>query len=137
MRKIFIISMLLMSTYCSASFADSEQMKQTLAQIAEQLEAIRPLINQAQQEQSENPRVKIHFNSWTDANGVTHAGLSDDIKSIQYAVVAAINRTPVDPRTIKPLSNDFVDSSNTQNVTSGTNQISKANTNNTTNLADD
>jgi len=134
MRQIFIILMVLTTTYCSTSFADSEQMKQTLAQIAEQLEAIRPLINQAQQEQSANPRVKIHFNRWIDANGVTHAGLSDDIKSIQQAVIAAINKTPVDPRTIKPLNSDFVDSSNTQNVTSGTNQISQ---DSTTNLADD
>ena len=108
MRKIIVILIFVMTSFCGSSFADSEQMNQTLAKIADQLEAIKPLIIQAQQEQSQNPITKVHFNSWVDANGYTHKGLLQDISSIQNGVINAINKTSVNPRKINQISDDFV-----------------------------
>jgi RAQPRD family integrative conjugative element protein len=89
-------------------FADNAQMNETLAMIVNQLEAIKPLIIKAEQQQTDHPRYTIHFDAWVDARGVKHHGLSDDINLIQTALIQAINRENQDPRSYQPLSDDFV-----------------------------
>ena len=42
-------------------FATESQMKDTLVEIINQLQAAKLLINQAQNEQPTNPRIEIHF----------------------------------------------------------------------------
>ena len=87
--------------------ADQAQMKATLVKIVNQLEAIKPLISQAKAEQSANPRIKIHFDRWVDANGITHPGLRQDIEGIQAALIQAINARNNGPRIYKPITGDF------------------------------
>lgn len=94
------------------ALADEAQMNVTLVKIAQQLEALKPLINQAAAEQSPNPRVQVHFDAWTDANGLSHAGLRQDIDAIQKGVIDAINHKSVDPRPIAPINGDFAGHSN-------------------------
>lgn len=110
MIKPLLLIALLTVAFSSSSLADNEQMKATLVKISNQLEAIKPLIDEAQQEQSSNPQVKVHFNTWVDANGVSHSGLKQDVEAMQSALIEAINRTSVDPRTITPINNDFINS---------------------------
>lgn len=90
------------------ALADDAQMRITLVKMVNQLEAIKPLITQAAREQDANARVKIHFDSWTDANGVKHNGLRQDINAIQQALIHSINRQAVSPRVFTPIQHDFV-----------------------------
>lgn len=73
-----------------------------------QLEAVKPLINQAKSEQSANPRVKIHFDAWVGPDGKKHNGLRQDIEGIQAALINAINAQNVGPREYQPIKGDFV-----------------------------
>lgn len=92
----------------SLALADDAQMRITLVKMVNQLEAMKPLITQAAREQDANARVRIHFDSWTDANGVKHNGLRQDIDAIQQALIHSINRQAVSPRVFTPIKNDFV-----------------------------
>jgi RAQPRD family integrative conjugative element protein len=89
-------------------FADDAPMKEVLVKIIKQLEATKPLLNEAQQIQSPYPRVKIHFDPWIDANGVTHPGLRQDILRIQRALIHAVNRDNMEPRSYQPIKDDFI-----------------------------
>ncbi len=91
-----------------SSFADEAQMKLTMVKIVNQLEAVKPLISQAKAEQEANPRIKIHFDSWVDAEGHKHNGLREDIEAIQNSLIQAIDQRSTDPRVYKPIKGDFV-----------------------------
>ena len=85
-RKLFLLSVALLCVVSGSVYADTAQMKTTLVKMVNQLEAIKPLINQAKEEQTENPRIKVHFDSWVGPNGQTHDGLRQDIEAIQQAL---------------------------------------------------
>lgn len=107
--KKFVLGVLLFALLVQPmAFADKSQMDENLVQIINQLQAIKPLINQAQRSQPLNPRIKIHFDSWKDAKGKTHNGLRQDIEAIQLALIKAVNRERIEPRSFAPLNNDFV-----------------------------
>ncbi len=107
MRKgLFFLAFLVLMG--SSVFADDDQMKITLVKIVHQLEAIKPLIHQAEQEQSQNPRMKIHFEEWISSEGERHNGLRQDIENIQQALIEAINAKEADPRIVPPIKGDFV-----------------------------
>jgi RAQPRD family integrative conjugative element protein len=106
MKKM--IASILLSLLPCMIVADDAQMNETLVKMVNQLEAMKPLITQAAQQQTDNPRYKIHFDSWVDAHGILHQGLRDDIEAIQSALIQAINREHQDPRAYQPISGDFV-----------------------------
>ncbi len=94
--------------FMAPAYSNDAQMKNTLVKIVNQLEAIKPLINQAQEQQSENPRVKVHFDSWIGPDGTHHNGLRQDINAIQAALINAINKQSIEPRIYKPIKDDFI-----------------------------
>tara|TARA_R110002167_G_scaffold93474_7_gene250490 strand:- start:3685 stop:4029 length:345 start_codon:yes stop_codon:yes gene_type:complete len=107
--KVTVASILCISGACLAvSNADNAQMKQTMTKIVNQLEMIKPLIDQAQDEQDPHQRVMFHFDSWTDANGKRHNGLRQDINQIESGVVTGINRASVEPRRFRPINGDYI-----------------------------
>lgn len=107
--KIVLIALFVFGLVATNSArADSEQMKQTLSEIVDQLNAIKPLINQAESEQGEHERYSFHFEDWIDARGAAHAGLKEDIETLQDSLTDAINKNSVDPRRIQPIKNDFI-----------------------------
>lgn len=108
MKQWFLIAIAGLILLSSAVYADTAQMKTTLVKIVNQLEAIKPLIEQAKQEQPANSRIKVHFDSWIGADGQVHNGLRQDIDTIQQALIHAINQTQVDPRVYQPIKGDFV-----------------------------
>ena len=89
-------------------YASESQMKDTLVEIINQLQAAKLLINQAQNEQPANPRVKIHFDAWVDANKQKHQGLRQDIEAIQQALMQAVNQQTIEPRSYAPVTDDFI-----------------------------
>ena len=109
MQKIIIMCLAMMSfSYTASCFANEEQMKETLVSIINQLQGIKPLIEQARREQPKNPRVKIHFNTFVDSEGASHAGLKNDVELIEQALIEAVNKAEVEPRVVTPISRDFV-----------------------------
>jgi RAQPRD family integrative conjugative element protein len=105
MKKTMIFAVgILLGTF---GFCDEEQMKISLVKIVNQLEAIKPLITQAEGEQSQNPTMMIHFEDWTDSEGLHH-GLRTDLNEMQQGLLEAINQESNDPRTLPSLQGDFV-----------------------------
>ena len=107
MKKILAlvsIGLLCISPLCLAT---EEEMKNTLVQIIQQLEAIKPLINQAEKEQPSDTRVKVQFNAYTDSEGRQHPGLNQDIDSMQQSLIAIVNQQGLDELSIESLNNDF------------------------------
>lgn len=104
-KKIVCIGSILLFTSC---YADDAQMKETLTQMIEQLQALKPLITKAEQAQPNNPRITIHFDSWIDYQGHQHNGLRQDINVIQAGLIAAVNRQNIEPRHYAAINNDFV-----------------------------
>ncbi len=107
MKKILVyvgFGLLFVSPLCLAT---EEEMKNTLVQIIQQLEAIKPLINQAEKEQPKDTRIKVQFNAYTDSEGTQHPGLNQDIESIQQSLIAIVNQQGLDELNIEPVNNDF------------------------------
>ena len=94
----------------STVLADDSQMNQTLVQIINQLNAILPLINQAEREQDKTNSEQFHFDAYITADGIRHTGLRQDIIAIRDGLIAQINRPAIEPKYVKPLNNDFVGS---------------------------
>lgn len=100
---IFAIGILL----GTLGFCDEDQMKIPLVKIVNQLESIKPLITQAEGEQSQNPKAMIHFEDWTDNEGLHH-GFRTDLTEMQQGLLEAINQESIDPRALPSLQGDFV-----------------------------
>lgn len=90
------------------SYATEAEMKETLVQIIEQLESIKPLVNKAEKEQPKDARVKVQFDSYKDAEGLAHNGLKQDINSIQKSLEDIVNQQGLEERHIAPIKSDFV-----------------------------
>ena len=106
-KQLSLIAVLFTSiTLCSISFADTSQMNATLARISTILNQVNPLINLAAQQEDPNVRVKFQFDA-----------LRQDIASIQIGIAQAINRVSIQPRSVTPLSGDYL-----PETTSKTNQ---------------
>ena len=109
--KIRLFKMLTITIFMiSTAYAGTPEMKLTLVKIVNQLQALKPLINQAKNEQTANPRYKVHFNSWVGSDGIKHSGLKNDIEEIQKALVAAIQNSDSSPREYGPIKGDYVGS---------------------------
>lgn len=108
MKKALLTLMLILALPV-ISFASNSQMKETLVQIIDACEAIKILINKAEKEQDANPRYRVHFNSFKEANGTIHNGLRDDINEIQKSLIGIVNDEARTPRKVENLEHDFVD----------------------------
>ena len=96
-RFSLVTGFLTLITLSGISFADTSQMNTTLARISTILSQVNPLINLAERQQGQNARVKFQFNA-----------LRQDLASIQAGIAQAINRVSIQPRTVKPLSGDYL-----------------------------
>lgn len=101
--KLLIILMLPISIY-----AGDAQMKETLTQIIDGIEALKVLVNKAEAEQDKNPRVKVHFSRFKDETGKSHNGLRDDLNEIQKSLIDVVDNNPRTPRKIVALEHDFI-----------------------------
>ena len=98
----------------SLTFANTEQMHTTLARINTLLSQINPLINLAERQEDPNERVKFQFEV-----------LRKDIADVQSGIAQALNRVSIQPRTVAPLSGDYLpsySSNNTKKITTITNE---------------
>ncbi|MFN7098252.1 MAG: RAQPRD family integrative conjugative element protein [Gammaproteobacteria bacterium] len=92
----------------SPVFADNEQMNTTLVQLINQIDAMMPLIDQAENEQDKQASEQFHFDTFTSADGKAHNGLRQDLLEVKRALIAQINQPALSPRTVAPLQGDYV-----------------------------
>lgn len=90
------------------SHANEEALNQTLVRVINQINAVMPLLDEAQSEIEPNTRIQLHIESFEGADGKTHAGLRNDLLAIRNALIDYINKPAIEPKTIKPLSLDFI-----------------------------
>lgn len=90
------------------SHASEEALNQTLVRVINQINAVMPLLDEAQSEIEPNTRIQLHIESFEGADGKTHAGLRNDLLAIRNALIEYINKPAIEPKTIKPLSLDFI-----------------------------
>ncbi len=83
------------------AFADPFQENIELAQISNVLNAVYPLIAEAEKEADPNARVKFHYD-W----------LQQDIQGIQSGIAQKINAAKIEPRVVKPLKSSFITQQN-------------------------
>lgn len=82
--------------------------RSAIVAIINQLQRVKPTITQAENAAPSNAPITLHFERWKDRYGHFHNGVRNDIDAIQAALIQALNRTPVEPRSIQPLKADFV-----------------------------
>ena len=107
MKRLLLLMMTLIG-FSSVVWADQVQMNETLVRLVNQLDAMIPLIEQAQREQPENTRFTFQFEKFEGSDGVMHNGLKDDVLAIRQALIDQINQPMTDPDTIPPMTDDFI-----------------------------
>ncbi|MHA3183305.1 hypothetical protein ACX1EY_14140 [Legionella pneumophila] len=105
MKRLLLVLMLSLPF---ASHASEEALNQTLVRVINQINAVMPLLDEAQSEIEPNTRIQLHIESFEGSDGKTHAGLRNDLLAIRNALIDYINKPAIEPKTIKPLSLDFI-----------------------------
>ena len=105
MKRLICLALLISSLTTHAS---DSNLNETLVRIINQINAIKPLLDEAQSEISLNARIQLHINGFKDAEGHYHAGLRDDLLAIRNGLIDYINQPTIAPRKVTPLALDFV-----------------------------
>ena len=108
MKKFMIAVCLYITAF--VTYATDEELNTTLVRVINQINAILPLLDEAKTEIEPNARIQLHIDSFEGADGLQHAGVRDDLKSVRNALIDYINKPAIEPKTVKPLSFDFVGS---------------------------
>lgn len=106
MKPLFLL--LILSLPCFSTYAGEETLNQTLVRVINQMNAIMPLLDEAQTEIEPNTRIQLHIESFEGLDGKIHPGLRNDLLIIRNALIDYINKPAIEPKTIKPLSLDFI-----------------------------
>jgi hypothetical protein len=106
MKRFILMLMITLTTL--TTHASDEALNQTLVRIINQINAITPLLDEAQEEIEPNARITLHIDAFEGADGKHHAGLRNDLMSIRNALIEYINKPAIAPKTIQPLALDFI-----------------------------
>ncbi len=87
--------------------ASDELFNEQLVRIINQLNAIKPLINDAQSYQSPSP-VKLHLKAFIGADNRRHNGVSEDVELIKQGLIAYLNKPMAAPKKVSPIAGDFI-----------------------------
>ncbi len=92
----------------SSVLASTPAFHQTCVRLIQQLDAMQPVMDEAQREQDPKARVQFHFDAWRDNHGHTHAGFRQNLLQLRQALVDQINQPDLTPNTFAPMTGDFV-----------------------------
>ena len=98
LKAIWMIGCISLGLISPLTYADTT-MNETLVRIVNQLDALLPLIDQAEREQPQNQRVMFHFSSFEGSDGQMHTGLREDVMSMKAAILAQLDQSQIDPKT--------------------------------------
>lgn len=105
MKRILCLILMMISLH---SWANNPDLNETLVRIINQLNAIMPLLDEAQAQISPNARIQLQIEGFEDAQNQHHAGLREDLLNIRNGLIDYINQPVIAPRKIKALEMDFV-----------------------------
>jgi len=105
MKQILTILLLIISL---ASHANNSNLNETLVRIINQINAIMPLLDEAQSEINPTAHIQLHIESFKDNQDHIHNGLRNDLLMIRNGLIEYINQPVIAPRKVKPLNSDFV-----------------------------
>ena len=105
------MTVLLMGIFQSA-IASPEQERVYLLQLIHQIDAMKPTLLAAQQEQSKTARVQFHYRSYHDAQGQQHNGIWEDLQAIRAGIEEKIKNNVSEPRIPEVISGDYMDKVN-------------------------
>ena len=106
MKRLILILILGVASFTTS--ANDAALNQTLVRIINQINAIMPLLDEAQSEIEPNTRIRLHIEPFQGSDGNLHPGLRTDLLSIRNALIDYINKPAIEPKTIKPLALDFI-----------------------------
>ena len=106
MKKLMIAVGL--SFMCAIGHASEPELNTTLVRVINQLNAILPLLDEAEDEIEPNDRIRLHIDSFEGSDDKKHPGVRDDVKSIRNALIDYINKPAIEPKTVKPLVFDVI-----------------------------
>ena len=100
----------------AATIPDDVNMNMTLSRIINQLDAILPLISQAEREQKRAlpTATPFQFEHFRTADGNVHNGLRQDVMAMREAIINAMTHKPIEVGTISPMTLDYIDLPHTQ-----------------------
>lgn len=109
--KLKRLAVLLLTAGVSHSvFAVNELLDEQLVRIINQLNAIKPIIKEAERYQSDKEPVKLHLKAFKGADDKMHNGVSEDIDLIKKGLIAYLNKPAVAPKKVLPIEGDFIES---------------------------
>lgn len=88
--------------------ATNPDLNESLVRIINQINALLPILSEAQNQIEPNARIQLHIEGFEDARGQRHPGLRDDLLAIRNSLIEYINEPVIAPRKITPLALDFV-----------------------------
>jgi RAQPRD family integrative conjugative element protein len=106
MKKGIVAACLILM--CALSHASNAELNATLIRVINQLNAVLPLLDEAEDEIEPNARIRLHIDSFEGSDGKKHPGFRDDLKSMRNALIDYINKPAIEPRMVKPLDFDFI-----------------------------
>ena len=110
MRKIILLTTFMLSvSFTSVTTADNEAMKEVLIRVVNQIDAIMPLLEEAQWQQEKETMTQFHFEEFMDAQGRKHGGLRGDLLAVREGIIAHINNPTIEPRYSAPIEADYVE----------------------------
>ncbi|MEO8964500.1 MAG: RAQPRD family integrative conjugative element protein [Gammaproteobacteria bacterium] len=117
--KNFLIVAIIISVFSIKSMADDAREKIYLIQMINQLDAIKPLILAAANEQENDARIKFHYKSYRESNGLLHNGLLEDINEIKKGIQDKLNQTTAEPHHFQAIKGDYLDLKNVKSNSLG------------------
>lgn len=105
MKRLLCLTLMIVSLN---SWANNPDLNETLVRIINQINAIMPLLDEAQTQLPINTRIQLQIEGFEDAQGQHHAGVREDLLNIRNGLIDYINQPIIAPRKIKPLEMDFV-----------------------------
>ncbi len=102
------ILFLMLSTWLSAAGAmETTLERQWLLRIYQQLEALNPLLEAAQQAQAPKTHPQFHYREYQDHTGQSRPGLRDDLDAIKTGILAYLHDQRTAPRHLPPIAGDY------------------------------
>ncbi|HAT8742773.1 TPA: RAQPRD family integrative conjugative element protein [Legionella pneumophila] len=105
MKRLLCLTLMILSLN---SWANNPDLNETLVRIINQINAIMPLLDEAQTQLTPNTRIQLQIEGFEDAQGQHHAGVREDLLNIRNGLIDYINQPIIAPRKIKPLEMDLV-----------------------------
>ncbi|CZI29305.1 TPA: RAQPRD family integrative conjugative element protein [Legionella pneumophila] len=105
MKRLLCLTLMILSLN---SWANNPDLNETLVRIINQINAIMPLLDEAQTQLTPNTRIQLQIEGFEDAQDQHHAGVREDLLNIRNGLIDYINQPIIAPRKITPLEMDFV-----------------------------